>query len=231
MEPAQYLAVARRHWPLVVVSAVVFAVVLGSLPLLGADRYESDTTLRVTFIVRQAQPSHSAVPSPTVTSTTAPGPTLPPEAPSRAMARRITTFTQLANSRTLAAKVVTALGLPYSADELRDKIRAETPLNTDLIAIRVEDPDPEQAQRIADAIAAELVKAGEESVAPPGEKDAQLVVASPAGLAGAPVPGRWWSAAALGLLAGLAAGLALALFRERRQATPDGDAGRHRRAV
>jgi uncharacterized protein involved in exopolysaccharide biosynthesis len=219
MRPALYLGIARRHWPLLVASAVVLGALLGAIPLLGQGDYRAETTLRVTFVTHRDGATHPPSPSPAVSPTGPAGPTLPPEAPGRAMARRITTFTQFANSRSLAQDVVTTLRLPYSADELISRIRAETPLGTDVITVSIDDPDPVQAAKIANTIGEKLVEAGEESTAPPGEKEAVVTVTRAAAPPGQPLPSRWWPPVAFGVLAGLAAGLAIAVLRER--ASPD----------
>lgn len=222
MRPALYLGIARRQWPVLAASAVLSGALLGLPPLLGHDDYRAQTTLQVAFVTQRDSPTHPPSPPAPAAPTPATGPTLPPEAPGRAMARRITTFAQLANSRGLAQDVVTTLRLPYSAHELMNHIRAETPLGTDVITVSIDDGDPVRAATIANTIGEKLVAAGQQSVAPPGEKDAVVTVTRAAAPPAQPLPSRWWPPI-LAVLAGLAAGLGIGALRESA-----GRDGRHR---
>jgi polysaccharide biosynthesis transport protein len=213
MPVARYLAIARQRWPLLAASSVLCGLLLGGLPFLSSETYQAESALHVTFANRAESNHVDTTPGASPSPTKQPGPTLPPEAPGRAAARRITTFTQLASTKGMAESVIAKLALPYSPQQLSQQIQATTPMGTNLITIVITDHDPARAAKIADAVAQELVHAGRESVTPPGELDAVVKVTRPAAVPVRPLPVRWQLPLVLGMLAGLAAGLAIALVR------------------
>jgi capsular polysaccharide biosynthesis protein len=232
MPVARYLAIARRRWPLLMASSVVCGLLLGGLPFLATETYQAETVLRVVFAQRTESGHVDTTPSASPSPTQHQFPTLPPEAPGRAAARRITTFTQLANTPDMAESVITELALPYSPVQLSQQIQATTPIGTNLITIAVTDEDPDRAAKIADALAKELVQAGRVSVTPPGELDAVVTITRPATAPVRPLPVRWQMPLVLGVLAGLTAGMAIAVVRATNDSDDnedvDGAIGRHR---
>ena len=64
--------------------------------------------------------------------------------------RSLITFTPVMD------RVVEALALPYSADDLREKVTATSVTDTQLVRVSVSDPDPNRAVAIADTIASEF---------------------------------------------------------------------------
>jgi capsular polysaccharide biosynthesis protein len=132
----------------------------------------------------------------------------------------------------MAESVITELALPYSPVQLSQQIQATTPIGTNVITIAVTDEDPDRAAKIADALAKELVQAGRVSVTPPGELDAVVTITRPATAPVRPLPVRWQMPLVLGVLAGLAAGMAIAVVRATNDSDDnedvDGAIGRHR---
>jgi non-specific protein-tyrosine kinase len=64
--------------------------------------------------------------------------------------RTLITFTPVMD------RVIETLALPYTTEELEDKISATTVSETQLVRVSVSDPDPDQAALIADTIASEF---------------------------------------------------------------------------
>jgi len=224
---ATYLTAAKGQWPIVVLSSVLGGVGMGGLPFLERPDYQAETVLQVSFVMPS---TNSVIPEPpgvggTGSGSPSPkaGPTLPPEPPERATARRVTTFTQLASTEAVTKPALPALGLPYTPEQLGREIFASTPFNTSLIDISVTNPDPQRAAAIANAIAAELTKIADKSEVPAGQAQAVLSVTRAASAPSTPVPVAWQIPSMTGLLAGLALGLAIAVLRDG--VTPNGHAG------
>jgi uncharacterized protein involved in exopolysaccharide biosynthesis len=218
---ATYLSAAKGQWPILALSSLLVGIGLGGLPFLERPNYRAETVLLVSFVT----PSQDSVVEPsggagTGTTSASPdsGPTLPPEVSDRVTARRVTTFTQVANTRAVTQPAISALGLPYTPEQLGQEISASTPFNTKVIDIGVTDPDPQRAADIANAIAAELKKFAAGSAVLAGEQQPVLSVTRAASKPSTSVPVAWKIPLVTGLLAGLALGLAIAVLR--RGATP-----------
>jgi hypothetical protein len=221
---ATYLSAAKGQWPILALSSLLAGIGLGGLPFLEKPNYRAETVLLVSFVTPSKdsvvkKPSGGAGTG-TASSSPGAGPTLPPEAPDQANARRVTTFTQVANTRGVTQPAISALGLPYTPEQLGREISAFTPFNTDVIDIGVTDPDPQRAADIANAVAAELTKFAAASEVLEGEQQPVLSVTRAASKPSTSVPVAWKIPLVTGLLAGLALGLAIAVFR--RGATPVG---------
>jgi polysaccharide biosynthesis transport protein len=130
--------------------------------------------------------------------------------------QRVKTYQSILDSPLVTEAVVDELGLQISPIALAGKISASAPLDTVLVNVSVEDPSPVLAQRIANSVAANFIRAIpeiEKSDAS-GESIVKVTVVSPASLPGAPVSPRKTLNLALGLLAGLSAGIGAAVARE-----------------
>jgi capsular polysaccharide biosynthesis protein len=61
-------------------------------------------------------------------------------------------YTELIKSRPVLEQVISILNLDMEVDTLKDRISVETPTDTRIISISVEDEDPEMAKQIADTV-------------------------------------------------------------------------------
>ncbi|MCF2525902.1 polysaccharide biosynthesis tyrosine autokinase [Yinghuangia soli] len=128
---------------------------------------------------------------------------------------RVESYADVVSSPRVAAAVVDALGLPLSPEYVAQRIGARAKPDTVLIDITVTDPDPVLAARIANAAAAEAGKfiVGLETTPGRGSAPVHIGVTRSASPPAEPVSPRPYLNAALGLFAGLLAGICLAMVR------------------
>ena len=111
--------------------------------------------------------------------------------------------------------VVTELGLPYSAQALAGRVQASNPALTVLLLVSARDPSPQQAAAIANAVSVQLGRVIEKLETPTAQTVAPVKVT----LTDPAVPPTAASSPntqlnnAVGLLLGLAVGLAWAFVR------------------
>jgi capsular exopolysaccharide synthesis family protein len=129
--------------------------------------------------------------------------------------KKVKSYTLIMQDRRLMRSVIDRLGLNTSPAGLATQVRAEAVDGTVLLTVRVIDPSPAQAQRIAAAVADEFIKLIpilENS--PDGQQAAvRAVVVSPAEMPTAPVSPQPVRNLALALGVGLLAGFAVAAAR------------------
>lgn len=189
----EFAQLLRRQWVLVTavtVAGLVLATVLG---LLAGREYRASATLVLT---------PSAHPAPDAAA----------RAAILASSSGMTTYAQLSTSPEVATAVVAQLGLDESPADLRKQLTATVPTNSYLIDLAVTADSPDHAVRIANAVAQQ---ASGKVNALFSDRDAGFVVvvairADPATVA-APSGFRL---VPIGLVAGLALGVALAIIRE-----------------
>lgn len=130
---------------------------------------------------------------------------------------RVASYTELADGYSVLEPVITQLRLPMTVDELASHISASNPADTVVLTVQADGSKPEQIQRIANAVAAQLGKEIESLETPRagGASPVKVTVAVPAGLPSAPVSPRPVLNLLIGLLAGLAVGAAIAIVREQ----------------
>lgn len=193
MSGGAVLQVLRRRWlPLLL---CIFAGVSGALLL-------TERTVRV----YQAD-ARVIVNLPAATNVTQAGQGL------QLTAQLLPSYAELATSRLVATKVKDSLGLPESAEALRQRLSAEAAPQTLLIDIGAKDGDPVRARSLANATAAALADAVRELQAGRSPATAVTVeVIDTAITPTAPVEPRPLYNLVLGLLLGVGAGVALALL-------------------
>src|SRR3984893_2243581 len=147
-------------------------------------------------------------------------------------AARANTYAALARSTSVAARVITDLGLDLDPETLSSRINAVNPAGTALIDISVRAPSATEAQRTATALIAEYAGTVRALESVPGSlvPRAELVVVDPPGPAArvslwdASIPAVLLCAALLGLVLGLVAAVMGSIFsssaRDRRDASP-----------
>lgn len=136
MELQRYIDIlARRKWIILLTMLVTVAVVaLGSY--LQMPVYAATATVRI------AQASSGSI-----------------EYVDYVYAERLmNTYSEVLTSRPLLGEVVRRLGLRSSIEKLAAQVEAEVLLNTELLRITVEDPNPARAKHIADTLASLLVE-------------------------------------------------------------------------
>jgi capsular polysaccharide biosynthesis protein len=147
-------------------------------------------------------------------------------------AAHASTYAALAGSTTVAARVITDLGLDLDPETLSSRITAVNPAGTALIYISVRAPSAGEAQRTATVLISEYAGTVRALESVPGSlvPRAELVVVDPPGPAArvslwnASIPVLLLSAALLGLVLGLVAAVMGSIFgssaRDRRDASP-----------
>ena len=131
-------------------------------------------------------------------------------------ADRVQSYTSIANSPNVTGPVIARLGLNLSQSQLAAKISADAPQNKVLINLHVTDHSPQQAARLANAVAAqfnEVVKNTEQTDAN-GKPVVKLTVISPATVPGSPIKPQKIVNIGLGFALGLLLGVGVVVLRD-----------------
>lgn len=181
----------RGRWWVLVGCVAVALIVSGALVGLSTPSYQSSARVLV------------ATPGVSQNALVAPGGLAPPQ---RAM-----NYAQLVTGSALAQRVIDDLGLKESPPSLLKQTQATVLNGTTIIEIDVSNPDPHQAQRIAQGFATELasyVPAMEAATGATGDP-VSLTVTDPAYLPSAPLGAGLATMLGLGFVVGLVVGAAL----------------------
>ncbi|MBH5142493.1 polysaccharide biosynthesis tyrosine autokinase [Rhodococcus erythropolis] len=201
MEIVDYLKILQARWR--IVAAVTVLGILGALcaSLLSTPVYQASTRL---FVSTSAGTSvNEALQG------------------SQLSQQRVLSYTKLLTGRTLAQRTIDELGPRVvggmSAEELASKVTATSAPDTVLIDLGVKDPSPELAREIANTLSSEFVALAKELETPEngGTPPARVVVEQQAQELSVPVSPKTSRNLALGAVAGLVSGIALALIRDR----------------
>jgi len=138
--------------------------------------------------------------------------------------QRVKSYAQIIDSPLVTAPVIERLALASTPAQLADRIEATAPLDTVLIDVTVRDTSAVQAQRIADAVAAEFTQVASSLERPGGMAVSAIKVSvvRQADLPSAAISPRPRLNLAAGLLVGLALGVGAALLREALDTTVKG---------
>jgi capsular exopolysaccharide synthesis family protein len=128
--------------------------------------------------------------------------------------RRINSYVGVINSERLAQVVLNVTGLPMTTGQLSDAISASADPETVLLTVTVTDVSPERSLLISRAVAANLDKTIGELDNRGTQSNVEIRVISGPTLNPSPVSPRTKLNLAIGLLAGLALGIAQALIRQ-----------------
>ncbi|WP_425956688.1 polysaccharide biosynthesis tyrosine autokinase [Xylanimonas sp. McL0601] len=196
MELADYLSLLRKRW-----LSIALLTVVGVLAGFGAS------ALATPAYTAQAQVFVSVRGSDT-TSDLLQG--------SNFTVRQVRSYIQLVQSPRVLQPVLDELGLTETTSDLAERVSAESPLDTVLINLSVEDPSPEQAAAIANAVADSLSDVVQELETPMGEVQSPVEVSTvrSASVPEAPSSPNTTMNLALGLLVGLALGVGIAVLRD-----------------
>lgn len=198
MDLRDYAHLLRRRWRLIAVSALLGLGGAALATLLATPTYTASTRLFVSAADSKASDAGSAYTGSLFTQ------------------QRVKSYTQILSSPQVAEKVRRDLALSSSAESIAAQIQVSAPLDTVLLDVSVQDPNPERAEAIADSIgrvfpdfvdSIERPAAG--SVSP-----VRVSVVQDAARPSAPTSPRRKLNLALGLFVGLAVGAGSAVLRE-----------------
>ncbi|NRD27268.1 polysaccharide biosynthesis tyrosine autokinase [Frigoribacterium sp. VKM Ac-2836] len=198
MELRDYIRILRKGW-ILIVAVMLVGVAAGALAsILATPRYVSSTQL---FVSVQSSESSS-------TSDLVQG--------SSAAQQKVRSYVSVVTSKSVLEPVIADLGLDMSTDELASEITAESPSNTVLVDITVEDGDAARAAALANAVGesfANVVVNDLESPEGGGPSLVKIATIEPAAAASAPSSPRTTLNLALGFLIGLALGVGAAVLK------------------
>jgi polysaccharide biosynthesis transport protein len=196
MDIAQYIRALRTHWLIIVALVGLGGIGAGAYSWFQTPLYQADVQLFVSISSADARAADLNQ-----------GGTFAQQ--------RVKSYTNIVNSPTVTNKVIKSLQLPYSTSELAEKLTATSPLNTVLLDISVTDPSPQRAQAIANAVASEVSQFIVAIETPTGEvkSPVKATVTKSAPLPTTPVSPKTNLNLVLGVLVGLAAGVAFAVLR------------------
>jgi len=191
------LGVLRARWLTIVVTTMIGLVAAGLFSLLTKPMYAGDTRL---FISTASTDSLGDL-----------------YEGGRFSQERVTSYTQLLVGDTVAKRTIDKLGLDMTAEELESRVTATAKAGTVLINVRVLDESPVRARDIANSLSDEFVAMVRELEMPEDGSTprARVVVEQRASIPAYAVVPKKKQNIAIGLLAGLLAGIGLALIRDQ----------------
>lgn len=195
MDLRDYLRVLRRSWILVVAMTLAGVTVGGVASVLTKPVYTAETQL---FVAIQSSGTVQELQQGNTFSQA-----------------RVQSYVKTVASPIVLQPVIDSLGLTITAGELAEKVKANSDVNTVLISISASDNSPVQAAAVAQAVADSLVDAVDTLERPKtgGNSPVSLSIIKPATAPVAPSSPLTKLNLLVGLLAGLGAGIALALVR------------------
>lgn len=192
MELEDYVRMLGRRWLAIVALTLIGLVAAAGYTFLQAPLFQAKSQL---FVTVQADASAADVSA------------------SNAFAeKRVTSYVSLATSPKVLQAVAQELGLSGGVQALEGRVTATTPAQTVLIDITATDPDPQQAAKIANSSAKQLITAVNEV------EDVSIVrlsVFEEAASPSTPFSPRMPLNLVLGMLIGLLAGGGYAYLREK----------------
>lgn len=195
MELRDYIRILRKNWLLILVVTLVGVGAAAAFSLTRTPLYESTSKVFVsaqgTSSVAELQQGNSFTQA------------------------RVSTYVTLATTQTVLIPVLSEFDLELSSEQLANRVSASAALNTLIINITVEDPDPVRAADLADAIAESLTRTVEEIERPTSgeESPVRLTQVQRAQVATSPASPNVPVNLAVGFLVGLALSLGIAVLR------------------
>lgn len=131
--------------------------------------------------------------------------------------QRVVSYSALSSSPAVLDGVIDELDLALSPQDLQQMVDVASPTGTVVLEVSVAHPDPQQAPVIADEVSRQLGLLIEDIETPRGlaASSVEVVLTHPAEVPTAPSSPRGMLNLFLGLVVGAAAGVLLALLRER----------------
>lgn len=194
MELRDYIRIIRTGWVLIVVMALVGVAAAAGFSLITKPQYKASAQV---FVSTQSGGSATdLLQGSTFTQ------------------QRVKTYAGLVTTPIVLLPVISTLDLHVTADELAKSVKATAPLDTTLIQISAESPDPVKAADIANATSESLTNVVK-SIETTGTQTAsiKLTRVQEAQVPSSPVTPNVPLNIAIGLLAGLALGFGAAVLR------------------
>lgn len=196
MELRDYLRVLRKGWPLAL-ALTVFGLAIGiGLTAATTKVYQANVQI---FVATSAGATASEL-----------------SAGNTFTSDRVQSYTAIANSPAVTGAVIKTLSLNLSQPQLSSKISADAPQNKVLINLHVTDHSPQQAARLANAVAAQFdtIVESTEQTDSKGKSVVKLTVIHPATVPGSPIKPSRIINVGLGLVLGLLVGLGVVILRD-----------------
>ena len=196
MELQDYLKTLRRQWLVIVASTAAFLLLAGLYIATATPIYAAQTELFV------AAESSTGTPQEQLEA-------------SDFTQDRVKYYVQVVDSEFVLQPVIDELELDSSVESLAGRVSATVPTDTVVIAISVTDTSPEQAARLADAVAASF-KSAADQLEDPEQSNTTVtitVVQSASEPKSAVAPNKKLIIG-LGLLLGLSIGFAISVIRD-----------------
>jgi capsular polysaccharide biosynthesis protein len=192
MELQDYAAALRRHWPTWIGLTAVAVVTALAVVLFSTPAYQA--TAKV-FVASTAEGNSG----------------------SQFVNQRVTSYPDIAESRAVLGPVIEDLDLTEPFTNLRARVEAVNPPDTSLVRITVTDDDPVRAATVANSVAHWFSVVVEDLEEPrTGGSPVALTVTDLATVPNTPVFPQPSLLLAMGLVVGLALGVAMAIVRSRR---------------
>jgi capsular exopolysaccharide synthesis family protein len=196
MELKDVLAALRSGWWLAAMGLVIGGLAALAVSLLMTPVYTADTQLFVS--TDDANSTAAAVQG------------------GQFSQQRISSYAELLKGEALAGRVVQALGLPMSPEQLSKEVAVTTTPQTVLLDAQVTDPSPARAQQIATEIGVQFPRmVSELEQASTGTSPVRIAVVHGPDLPKAPTSPRTVFNIVLGVLVGLVVGAVAAIGRAR----------------
>jgi len=191
----EYVRIASRRWKIIfgsMFAAIAFAALLTAL---ATPTYSSSARLFVSTAQGDSTQAYQG---------------------SLFSAARIGSYADLVGSREVSETVVDDLGLSLTPAELTDRVSASVVPETVILEITATDPQPQQAQRIAQAVAEQISVLVSDLETPPGEGRAPIkaTIVDNAALPQSPTSPQPMRNLVLAAVLGLLLGLGAAILRE-----------------
>lgn len=195
MDLRDYLRILRRSWILITAATLLGLLVGGVAAVLTKPTYTAETQL---FVAIQSSGSVQELQQGNTFSQA-----------------RVQSYVKTVSSPVVLQPAIDALGLQMTAEDLADRVKATTDLNTVLINITVSDQSSVQAAGIAQAVGESLIKAVDSLEKPKngGTSPVALSVIKPAIAPVAPSAPNTRLYLALGVITGLALGVGASVLR------------------
>ena len=193
-----YLRVMRKRWRTITVATLLMVALAALYTLTSPKVYEAHTQLFVSTSGSGGSDTTALLQGNTFTQ------------------QRVKSYSDLISTPTVLDPVIRDLHLNTTAEALGQRVTASVPLDTVLIDVMVDDPNPQVATEIASAVGKQFSRSviDLERVSDSGPSPVKVSVVTPPSVPSAPTSPKPARNIALGIVLGLLAGLGAALLRD-----------------
>ncbi|GAB3078149.1 tyrosine-protein kinase domain-containing protein [Pedococcus soli] len=202
-----YLQILLKRWRILTACALLVLVGAGAFTYLTPPTYAATSTAFVSINTAGSSTDTSIYQS------------------SQFAMQRVKSYTEVVKSPDVLQPVIDELDLGMTVPELRRVVTAENEVDTVLLSVTATDRSPTRAQAIANAVNTQLGQAIERLETPRagGVSPVKVTQTVPAATPRYPISPRVSLNLALGLIAGLALGVVVAVIREQQDTTVKGE--------